>query len=302
MSCKCKNIIENFQGGTIPLDTSFLGNVDICGSGSVLSVSNIIGCSPVTIGSDSGCTSATTTVLIVSGKTNFGCDINLVNGADIIFKYSGFTNNINTEPLTTNRNINFPDNDGVVALLSDVTGGVIVWTSGSTGNFSVKQITDTTTDATGNYAVAEGLNTTASGEASHTEGRNTTASGTYSHAEGNATIASGFASHSEGASTESSGAWSHAGGFSSESSGTLSFIHSSNSLVSGDRSVVLGGQNITGSTNDTVYVPNLNIVNIISANDDTDAGLSGLTTGDVYQTSGVGASPLNVPGILMIKQ
>jgi len=65
---------------------------------------------------------------------------------------------------------------------------------------------------------------------------------------------------------------------------------------------VLGGQNITGTTNDTVYVPNLNIVNIISANDDTDAGLSGLTTGDVYQTSGVGASPLNVPGILMIKQ
>ena len=344
MSCKCKNIIENFQGGTIPLDTSFLGNVNICGSGRVLRVSNIIGCSPVTIGSDSGCTSATTTVLIVSGKTNFGCDINLVNGADIIFKYSGFTNNINTEPLTTNRNINFPDNDGVVALLSDVTGDVIVWTSGSTGNFSVKQITDTTTDATGNYAVAEGLNTTASGEASHTEGRNTTAigdnshaegrfttssgnyshtegyfttsigdnshaegntttaSGLNSHAEGNATIASGFASHSEGASTEASGAWSHAGGFNSESSGTLSFIHSANSLVSGDRSVVLGGQNITGSTNDTVYVPNLNIVNIISANDDTDAGLSGLTTGDVYQTSGVGASPLNVPGILMIKQ
>ena len=32
------------------------------------------------------------------------------------------------------------------------------------------------------------------------------------------------------------------------------------------------------------------------------AGLSGLTTGDVYQTSGAGASPLNVPGILMIKQ
>jgi hypothetical protein len=29
MSCKCKNIIENFQGGTIPLDTSFLGDVSV---------------------------------------------------------------------------------------------------------------------------------------------------------------------------------------------------------------------------------------------------------------------------------
>jgi len=64
----------------------------------------------------------------------------------------------------------------------------------------------------------------------------------------------------------------------------------------------LGGQNITGSTSDMVYIPNLNIVNIISANDDSDAALSGLTTGDVYQTSGLGGSPLNVAGILMIKQ
>ena len=32
MSCKCKNIIENFQGGTIPLDTSFLGDVSVDGS------------------------------------------------------------------------------------------------------------------------------------------------------------------------------------------------------------------------------------------------------------------------------
>ena len=86
MSCKCKNIIENFQGGTIPLDTSFLGNVDICGTGSTLSVSNIIGCSPITIGSDSGCTSGNTT-LIVSGSSVFSCDIDVLGGI-----YSGGTN------------------------------------------------------------------------------------------------------------------------------------------------------------------------------------------------------------------
>jgi hypothetical protein len=94
MSCKCKNIIENFQGGTIPLDTSFLGNVDICGSGSVLSVSNIIGCSPVTIGSDSGCTSGNTT-LIVSGSSVFSCDIDILGniysgGTNLLDIFSGF--------------------------------------------------------------------------------------------------------------------------------------------------------------------------------------------------------------------
>ena len=89
MSCKCKNIIENFQGGTIPLDTIFNGNVQICGPGKSLNVSQIDGCSsPTTIGSQSGCTSATTTVLIVSGKTNFSCDINVVHGG----MFSGGTN------------------------------------------------------------------------------------------------------------------------------------------------------------------------------------------------------------------
>lgn len=56
-----------------------------------------------------------------------------------------------------------------------------------------------------------------------------------------------------------SGDYSYAFGFGSTASGNTSFIHSTNSLVTGDRSVVLGGQNITGSTNDTVYTPNLNV-------------------------------------------
>lgn len=36
--------------------------------------------------------------------------------------------------------------------------------------------------------------------------------------------------------------------------------------------------------------------------DDTAAGIGGLTSGRVYQTNGTGAAPLNVPGIVMIKQ
>lgn len=36
--------------------------------------------------------------------------------------------------------------------------------------------------------------------------------------------------------------------------------------------------------------------------DDAAAGVAGLTAGDVYQTDGTGAAPLNVAGIRMIKQ
>ena len=36
--------------------------------------------------------------------------------------------------------------------------------------------------------------------------------------------------------------------------------------------------------------------------DDIAAGAAGLTEGDLYQTTGAGAAPLNVAGILMVKQ
>jgi len=119
------------------------------------------------------------------------------------------------------------------------------WTAGTSGFGSIRVINGSLTDATGNFAVAQGESTTASGDVSHSEGSSTIASGNYSHAEGKQTIASGNGSH--------------AGGDNSVASGTNSFIHSTNSLVTGDRSVVLGGSGITGTTDDTVYTPDLNV-------------------------------------------
>ena len=125
------------------------------------------------------------------------------------------------------------------------------------GNYSHAEGSGTT--AGGVTSHAEGRGSTASGIASHSEGRNTIANGASSHAEGTNTIADGIASHAEGYNSTASGDGSHAGGSGSTASGITSFIHSINSIVIGDRSVVLGGQNITGSTSDTVYVPYLNI-------------------------------------------
>ena len=113
--------------------------------------------------------------------------------------------------------------------------------------------------AYGQGSHAEGISTIASGLASHAEGNGTLASGSWSHAEGRYPQALGTASHAEGYNTTAGGTYSHSGGYYSTASGDTSFIHSYDSLVTGNRSVVLGGQNITGTTNDTVYTPNLTV-------------------------------------------
>jgi hypothetical protein len=179
----------------------------------------------------------------------------------------------------------------VCGFLTGATGTAeVVWTGGSAGNNSVTQITDTTTDATADYAVAINRNTLASGFASFAGGRNAVAAGSYSiaygvgasatttssHAFGQTTLASGGGSFAIGTSTvasdtntfamgsqtTASGGNSYAGGGESITTGSNSLIHSSQSLLTGDRSVLLGGQGLTGVTDDTVYVPFLNINNI----------------------------------------
>lgn len=163
------------------------------------------------------------------------------------------------------------------------TGGY--WVSGSSGTNSIRVTNGGGTDATGDYAVAtgfistasgnysnvggfdneasgeysqaQGYRTVASGDYSHTEGKDNTSTGSTSHSEGLGTKAHGDNSHAEGAGSISTGTNSHAGGIDSESIGITSFIHSTNSIVTGNRSAILGGQNITGTTDDTVYVPNL---------------------------------------------
>ena len=68
------------------------------------------------------------------------------------------------------------------------------------------------TRASGDYSHTEGYETIASGAYSHAEGSSTTASGAYSHAEGSSTIASGMNSHAEGQDTIASGEYSHVQG------------------------------------------------------------------------------------------
>ena len=90
--------------------------------------------------------------------------------------------------------------------------------------------------ASGDYSHAEGLDSTASGESSHAEGSSTTASGDYSHAEGTDSTASGGSSHAEGTESTASGYASHAEGASTTASGESSHAEGSSTTASGDYS------------------------------------------------------------------
>ena len=63
----------------------------------------------------------------------------------------------------------------------------------------------------------------------------------------------------------------------------------------------IGGTNSTGITIDDVN-EHITISNLPAYDDDTAAGVGGLTAGMVYMTTGSGSAPLNAAGILMIKQ
>jgi hypothetical protein len=172
------------------------------------------------------------------------------------------------------------------------------------------------TTASGNYGShAEGNATIASGYGSHAEGNYTTASGEYSHAEGYYTTASGnYGSHAGGKGVNTtnnitaSGETSFAHFRQTSASGNIGAYGDYSAILGGNdhnigtgsvssgifagsgnvindnvlRSVVLGGQNITGVTNDTVYVPTLNLTTTLSNdNSQTQVLVRNNTTGVV---------------------
>ena len=57
------------------------------------------------------------------------------------------------------------------------------------------------------------------------------------------------------------GLYSFVGGQSSISSGDTSFVYSKGSTLTANNSAILGGEGIDGTTDDTVYVPNLTVRN-----------------------------------------
>jgi hypothetical protein len=87
-----------------------------------------------------------------------------------------------------------------------------------------------------------------------------------------------------------------------------SYISNTDGTTGSDIGLSTGGNiSITAydgvdTTTIEIQPSSLTLTGIQSFDDDTDAGSGGLTTGMLYQTTGLGTSPLDVAGILMIKQ
>ena len=113
--------------------------------------------------------------------------------------------------------------------------------------------------ADGDYSFATGESGSSIGDFSFTSGLQTTAIGNYSFASGYQTTAIGDYSFASGYQTIASGNYSFASGYNSSAIGDYSFVYSKNSLITGDRSAIIGGENITGGSYDTVYVPSVKI-------------------------------------------
>ena len=81
--------------------------------------------------------------LPLAGGTMTG-DLIMTEGDDVIFKYSGWNNRINTLPLTTHRTIDFPDLSGTVALTSQLGGSGSDYTTAGLATIVYSDAGDTT--------------------------------------------------------------------------------------------------------------------------------------------------------------
>jgi hypothetical protein len=162
------------------------------------------------------------------------------------------TNLYGCSPITVNDSI-----QSVTSSANGTTSFAFGFQNQANGSYSISL--GNQNESNGNSSVSLGNRNTASGNFSVAEGTTTTASGIGSHSEGNNTIASGDYSHAQNNRCESIGSNSFAGGDTSVVFGTTSFVFSTNSTLSGNNSAILGGKNLTGTEDDFVYIPSLEI-------------------------------------------
>ena len=126
--------------------------------------------------------------------------------------------------------------------------------TGTVGNYSVAE--GYNTEASGFCSHAEGEDTTASDIWAHAEGKSTTASEAEAHAEGQGTTASGYAAHAEGSYTNATGINSHAEG--SFTTASDSYTHSQNYHTIADRQyqTAIGKYNTKNNTNNLFAIGN----------------------------------------------
>lgn len=161
------------------------------------------------------------------------------------------------------------------------------FTSGSSGNYSIKTNDGSFNDATNDYALAFGPNSLASGLASFASGLSTVASGDTSFAANAYTQANGLYSTAFGIFSIANGQDSFVTGHYNTADGINSAaIGGSGNTVTGNNSVVIGGTALSGSTDNTVYTSYLSPLLTTYANDDAADADTTLASGGLYKVTG----------------
>ena len=225
--------------------------------------------------------------------------VTFTNNSGGTFNVSGFVTGM-TDTYTTGASLNngvifFNRTDAASAYsvsLSAYSSGISAdtyWTSGSTWNgtnYPIRVKNSSATDATGDFAVAEGADTLAAGQASHAEGASTIAYGNYSHAEGQFTIASGSSSHVEGTRTTAEGSDSHA-----EGEGTWAFGNQSHTEGGSTKALGQAAHAEGGVTTAVGFASHAEGSRTIASGDTSHAGGSG-TTAMTFASFAIGVNSI----------
>lgn len=183
-------------------------------------VSNLHGCSPITVWDQFQHTTCSATG---QSSNSFG---------NLTYSYGDYSNSegYNNYAIGNYSHVegNYPDRDENRAI----------------GDGSHAEGTETT--ANGNASHVEGDGSTANGIASHAEGLLTTSDGGGSHSEGHTTNSVGIASHSEGQLTIANGGYSHAEGYQSSTYGLYSHAEGNGTKTYAPYSHSEGQLNISG--------------------------------------------------------
>ena len=260
--------------------TNWVLNVDASNSGATSNIYSFNSFSSTTIGQTFVSTNIANDTITFSG---IGLNI-ITDDTNNILTFSSSTD---TDTYVTGGTYNpstgiatFTNNSGSGFDVTGITDNY--WTSGSTGNYSIKAKNDSGLDATGNYAVAEGEGTLASGISSHAEGGTTISSGQYSHAEGSYSLASGNQSHAEGFSTSATGITAHAEGNYTIAGGNYSHAEGNFTKAYGNQSHAEGNYTIA-SGNSSHAEGNYTIAN---GNSSHAEGESTIASGDYSHAGG----------------
>lgn len=140
------------------------------------------------------------------------------------------SHNLSFPEIYAGENISINKNDPLKLIINNTL--TPVWgVGGSYG--SIYSLLNGNGDSLGDYAVAFGQYTVASGLYSHSQGQQTQASGAGSHSEGILTKATGQGSHSEGQQTEATASWAHSEGYNTKATGGGAHAEGSTTIASG---------------------------------------------------------------------